>query len=405
MLVLYAAVMPVVLLFCGLSLDVGILELTKLRMQTAADAGALAAQLEAERGTGNWQTMAMEDASINGFTNGVDNVTITVSQQPNFGDYEGRYDALQVTITQRLSTVFMWTLNGGMVTVSAASVVLMTPCGYFYGGGTGGATSYGVDVYTGSLLGNTCPLYASNGIEIESAGQMAMNAEDITGSSGQSSLPGFAFPTPVFNTVSIPDPLAWETEPSFSGTCNRTGYSLSHTTITLSPGNYCKGLNLSNSNVTLSPGLYVITGGATWTSSTVSGTGVTLFFTNGGGATSYGQFIVQNASSVSLSAPTDSTNGGVPGVLVFADRNWVRTGNQDFQLSQSYYYGDGIWYIRGAGMYVNACGTVTAPNYFGIVADNLYTTATIIHLLNNYSNLQAGNPFLQAGLPIGGLVQ
>jgi len=411
MLVLYAAVMPVVLLFCGIALDVGILELTKLRMQTAADAGALAAQLEAERGTGNWQTMAMEDASINGFTNGQNNVTITVSQFPAYGDYQGRYDALQVTITQNLSTVFMWTLNGGTVSVSASSVALLTPCAYFYGGGSGALTAYGVNVYTGSLLGNTCPLYASYGIDIEAPGQLATEAQDISGPASQSVLDGVvSFPSPMFNTVAIPDPLAWETQPTLSGACTYTGLTVSNTTRTLSPGNYCKGLNLTNSTVTLSPGLYVITGGATWSNSTVTGTGVTLFFTNGGGTTSYGQFVVKYGS-MTLSAPTDSTNGGIPGVLVFADRNWVHTGAQDFQLYQlTNYYGDGIWYIKGAGMSIAGCKTgcgtvVTAPDYFGIVADNLYVTATIVHLLNNYSSLPAGNPFLPSGLPIGGLVQ
>jgi hypothetical protein len=148
----------------------------------------------------------------------------------------------------------------------------------------------------------------------------------------------------------------------------------------------------------LNPGLYVITGGATWKNSTVSGSGVTLFFTQGAGG-SYSKFIIQNASTVTLSAPSDTSGGGIPGILVFADRNWIPTNAQDFALENSSIQGDGIWYLPGAGMYVSTCGNFTATHYLGIVADNIYSDGTIINVMNNYSSLAGGNPFrLQGGL-------
>jgi len=73
----FAAVLPVLILFCGLALDVGMIELKTLQMQSAADAAAIGAELEYVRNTGNWATMGQQDASINGFTDGSQNTTVT----------------------------------------------------------------------------------------------------------------------------------------------------------------------------------------------------------------------------------------------------------------------------------------------------------------------------------------
>jgi hypothetical protein len=151
-------------------------------------------------------------------------------------------------------------------------------------------------------------------------------------------------------------------------------------------------MTLTNSTVTLNPGLYVITGGATWSGSTVSGSGVTLFFTTGGGA-SYGQFKIKSNSTVTLSAPVDTSHGGTPAVLVFADRSWTTTGAQDFQLSSSNVQGDGIWYLKSAGLYISSCGNFQGTNYLGIVANNIFTAGTNVNPSNNYSNVTTGNPF------------
>jgi hypothetical protein len=186
------------------------------------------------------------------------------------------------------------------------------------------------------------------------------------------------------------DPLAATTSPAFVG-CNHTSYSVTSGTVTLSPGTYCKGLNLSNANVTLSPGLYIITGGATWNTVSVTGNGVTLFFTQGGGG-SYGQFKIQY-SNVTLSASNDGSNGTTSAIVVFADRNWVATGAQDFLINNSTVQGDGIWYMPGAGLNIWSCGNFTGPHYSAIVADNAYFGGTIITPANNYSYVTTGNPF------------
>jgi len=390
--------MPVMILFCGLTVDIGMLELRQLQLQNAADAAALGGQIESERGTNNWVAQGQSDASANGFTNGVNGVTVTLVQQPSTGAYAGHYDAIQATVSQTVQTVFMGTLNGGHVTLQAQSVALITPCVYLTG--TGSLQRYSLDVANGYFNGDSCPIYINTGMNVESYGQMAVNATNVAGSSGSSSNPGFLYPSPVYNAAKITDPLAAITSPSFSGTCNHTSYNLSSGSATLSPGNYCKGITLSSSTVTMNPGLYIITGGVTWSGATVSGTGVTLFFTQGGGA-SYGQIVIQSGSNVTISAPNDTSSGAIPGVLIFTDRNWTHTNQNDIYFGNSTIRGDGIWYLPGAGLWMQSCGTFGGPHYMGIVADHLTTGGTIVNPTNNYSYVVSGNPFV----PIGGLVQ
>ena len=179
---------------------------------------------------------------------------------------------------------------------------------------------------------------------------------------------------------------------------------MSNTTATLLPSSYCNGLTFSNSTVSLSSGTYFITGTATWTNSTVTGTGVTLFFTHDEN-NNYQGLQVSN-STVTLSAPTDVSNP-TQGIVVFTDRAWVPYNPpQDFSLYHSDVTTDGIWYLTGTGLSVASClpataatgnCTLTGNNYFGVIADNISTNGTIFAPRNNYSNLSTGNPFRLLG--------
>jgi hypothetical protein len=266
---------------------------------------------------------------------------------------------------------------------------LITPCVYLTG--TGQLQNYTLINYTGSIDADSCPINVNTSMYIEQHGHVAVEAINVAGPSGSSNQTGYVWPTPMFNIPTVSDPLSTVSSPSFSGSCDHTSYSITSGNPTLSPGNYCKGLNISNASVTLNPGLYVITGGGTWNQSTITGSGVTLYFTSGGGA-GYGQFIVQNAT-LNLSAADDSSNSATPAISIFADRSWTPTGSQDFQFISSSVAGDGIWYLPKAGIELWSCGTVTGTHYMGLVADNLFTAGSIYTPTNNYSSVTTGNPF------------
>jgi len=409
-------------LFCGLTIDIGILEKAHEQMQSAADAAALGAQVSHDQEDTSWLTNGSDDAATNGFTNGVNGVTVSVQEAPTSGSYAGFYDAVQVTITDTLHTNFMGWINGGTMTPTATAVAIETPCVYVTGAHSPTAT-HPLSLTTGSSLGYTngstmgCPVYVSGSVNVDGTSKLWMNATNVVGSSGSSVLSGTIFHQPRFGATAQSDPLVYTAACStLSSSCvNGTAYGItpptfssctytSHTwtsgsTFTLSPGTYCNSWNFTNSTVTLNPGLYIITGGGTWTNSHVSGNGVTLYFTHGGGS-SYGQFKV-SGTVMTLSAPTAASGGSIPTILIMNDPNWTQTALQDFQfLSSSSNTGDGIIYTVGTGVEFSS-SPFTATHYLCFDVDNLQLIGTAIKPLSNFTTVATGEPFT----PMGSLVQ
>jgi hypothetical protein len=399
LLALFAFSMPVILLFCGLVLDIGTMQLRKEQVQSAADAAALGAEMEGERGTGNWVAAGKGDAAINGFADGVNGATVTVQAAASAGPYAGNPSAIQVTITQQVQTSFMGILNGGTTTLSAQAVALLPPCSFYTG-----ASAYGLLQapfwMQSTTFSSNCPQDINKGMSVDALSTVTAFAEDVAGSAGLYPLAGLLSVLPHFNAPPVSDPLASVTSPSYSGVCSYVAYTAAVVTATLNPGTYCGGITLVGSTVTMNPGLYVVTGGMHWTGATVQGTGVTLFMTHGG-IFGYGQVVIGGNSNVKISAPVDASAGGVPTIAMFGDRNWTATSAWDFQCIGSTIRGDGIWYMTGTGLSSAGC-SISGPNYFGVVTDSLegslFSTVTIS---GNYSNVPGGSPFRS----LGGMVQ
>ncbi len=393
-------------LICGLSLDLGVFENDRLKMQAAADAAVLGAQVSHDQEDSNWVTNGQADAATNGYTNGANGVTVTVAEQPSSGAYAGFYDAIQATVTMPVAPMFMSVVRTGKVTVSSTSVALETPCVYLTGAHSPAWTSYPLTLQTASSVGRWggssmgCPVYVNKGISADSNSSLWENSFVSSGTAAQSSVLGGVFHAPRYGAATVTDPLSYLTQPVFSAcTSGDTSVNLVNATKTLSPGTYCKGLNFTGSTITLNPGLYIICGGGSWTNSTVTGSGVTLFFTQSGDG-NYGQFVATR-SLIELSAPTSSSGGGTPGMLFWGDRNWVATSAQDFQFLYGYgNVGDGIFYTTGTGIEFNA-NTYSGPDYLAFVTDNMLIISTAIQPMSNFTSLSGGNPFR----PLGGMVQ
>jgi Putative Flp pilus-assembly TadE/G-like len=415
---LFAVAMVMCVLFCGLTLDIGRMELLKIRMQNASDAAAIGAELESERGVPSssaaWDfaSQGMQDAALNGFTDGVNGATVAVVQNPTSGPYAGRYDAIQATITQTFTAIFMGTLNGGSWTMTTQSVALVPACAYFLGAASASYTSTFQNASAG--LNATCPVYTNYNYIVDGFSKGFGFGWDVSGAAGNSSPLGWVSeqsetgshpaPAATYGVPVMTDPLATTvTQPVFSS-CNFTSKSITTGSVTLSPGTYCGtantvGLTVSNATVTLNPGLYIFTGGASCNGSTITGTGVTLFFTKGNGA-GYGQFRTGDSSScsLSLSAPLHTSQGGITAILFFADRNWVATSGADFSLNTyGSFSGDGIWYLPYTGVYI-WLNTWNVPNYGSFIARNIYFFGTGINSNGNYSWLSGGSPFRKTGV-------
>ena len=412
MLINYILFLMTFLLFGGLTLDAGMLELRRLRIQQAADAAAQEAMYECIHNNSSWSTAGKALAALNGFTDGSNGVTVSIVNPPTSGTYSGNTLVFQATVTQNVSTLFMGMLNHGVATIAATAFAEELPTCMWIMNNSGTSPNGSLQMQSASLDAN-CGVYINTSA---SSNQKNLNIDfwarlTVTGSrirvvgpyTDNISSTACCFggmiginPQPRYGATPKNDPLAYVTAPTLSSSCISNP---SHTsgTHTISAGSYCNGITFTNSTVTMNPGLYVIAGGMSINTSTVTGTGVTLYFTKTSGASSYSPITVTGpCCSVTtyglyLKAPTTSVNGGIPGVVMFADRNWVDHGSQGFQFNYATIQTDGYWYLPNTGLYMWATN-LTYYKYNGLVIDNYYQFGTTNYLNSDFSDLGGVSP-------------
>ncbi len=403
MLIQFALTLTVLLGFCGLALDVGMMELTQLKLQNAADAAALGAILPLGKGLAKatWQAAGKADSANNGFTDGQSNATVTVDT-PATGVYANNPLAVQATITQQVTPIFF----AGSRTLSATSTAMAAVNGCMYLLSQVFTSAPSLDA-TNQTVSNTCASYFGIGYVLTNA----TNGQFFVASDNTKSV-GSVTPAPIFPVPQQPDPLSY-LPAVVAGACTpaNTPVTLNpNTNTSLSPGTYCGTLTIgavnssSNAIVTFSPGLYIIVGSlvvdhATLRLSNTAG-GLTFYLTQNGtypaGANS-----IQN-STVNLSAPATGGAAGLEGILFYADRG-LPSNQQEltFKYNDSSSTYDGIFYLPRQGLQI-VSQTFAGNQYTGIVADYLAMHNTGLAMTANYSMLADGNPFHPAG---GGLVQ
>lgn len=396
MLVYFAVLLTVLLGFCGLAIDVGRVELRELQLQGAADDAAVSSAAQLQQGDSNWQQAASAEATAYLAANGIPVATVdTPVQGPASGAYAGDQSVVQVTLHQTMPTVFLGLIEHGSssVALSASAMARLPPCAYFTAKPpvNVGSSNQRVGVYlAGTAMSAACPVWTSTGWVVDGSSSVnggPAGSAGASGAAGGSQIQGQVSPAMSYLTPQQSDPLAYVQAPAFAQ-CDHKNMSYTGT-ATLSPGTWCGGLNASGATLTLQPGLYVITGGAVWSNSTISGTGVTLYFTQGGGS-GFGTFSLISQSTMKLSAPLDATNGGIPGVVLFGDRAWSGS-SADFLFDSSSVSGDGIFYTTGTGIVDRQCN-MSGPNYFSMVTANLYSLGATIGFSGNYNSLAGGSP-------------
>src|SRR6478672_8936816 len=101
-----ALVITGMLAFTGLAFDVGYLQWSRLGVQAAADAAAVGALRELEVGHSETIVAAgLNDAALNGFSNGVKRTTVTINNPPRLGNYQGDTHAVEAIITRTVPTL------------------------------------------------------------------------------------------------------------------------------------------------------------------------------------------------------------------------------------------------------------------------------------------------------------
>lgn len=385
------------LAFLGLAVDVGYIELVKVRMQTAADAAALGGVQDLRmNGSANISTAAKADSALNGFTDGVGSVTVTVNHPPLSGSYTTDPTAIEVIVSKSVATFFMQALGVSTATVRARSVARQgsgTSCLYTLDPSMSGAFSASGGASVNSHCGievasnNARALTASGGASITATSVDIAGSYQVSGGASVS-------PAPVTGISPPSDPLSYLSPPSIAGcTYGTNQYNVSGgATRTLNPGVYCRGISISGgSHVTFNAGMYVLNGGGLSISggSSVSGTGVTFFNTASG--YSYGAISFSGGTSVNLTAPT---TGSFAGILFYQDRS-VGSGPPSTFSGGTSTVLTGTLYFPTTNL--NYSGGSVGTAYTIIVANSIsFSGGTTLN--NDYSSLPGGSPVKGSGI-------
>ena len=384
MLIYSIGLITLLLCFCGLALDLGSFELTRIRMQDAADAAALGAVVASQSG-GSMAIAGSQDAAQNGFTSGAGNVTVTITNPPSSGTYAGNTEAAQATIVKKVAGIFIPT----KFTLTAQATALGTPpaCVYLLSQYSSQPSLTGIN----QTISATCPFYLGRSYSFNGGSGSSGSQFYVAASSSAST--GTVTPGPMFGAPVQADPLANVAAPALGG-CDAVNQSIT-TPQTLYPGTYCGTTTINTTGaITLEPGTYVILGSLTILNGNISGAGITIYLSQGDGYTAAASTI--SNLNATLSAPT---TGPLQGLLIFADRTLppgaatltMKSFNPNTTM-------DGIIYLPGQELTGSA--TFQGKNYFGVVADLIVINNSNFKPSNDYSSLAGGNP-LKSGATAG----
>lgn len=381
--------------FAGLATDVGYLEFVKRGMQTAADSAAIAGAQEILRNdAAQVQPAALYDATLNGYTNGTNNIAITVNNPPTSGYYSGDSNAVEVIINQPNQMItFMRVLGVNPATVAARAVAHL-------GAGNGclvaldsdnrgGVTFDGnanVNLNNCTVVDNStnCDAMVANGnTYVQASGfDVSGNCPGYTGSVGSN-----YSTTPTTGLLPTPDPLAGLASPT-PGTCQT--FNSANTTVY--PGTYCGGISITGGNYTFMPGEYIMRGGGlSITGGTVTGTGVSFYLTgalSGPPATVYGPVTIAGNATVQFSAPSSGTYASI---LFFQDRSLNMENMPKFNSTISGCSGsnfNGVMYFPTSNVSYTGCSSASTMNT-AIIAWSLKIAGTP-NISGNFSAMPGG---------------
>ena len=394
--VVLAVMMTAVLCgLAGLAVDEGVFQNDRRQMQAAADSAAIAGDQEILAGNSDSITSAaFTDAQKNGFTNGSNNVTVTVNNPPLSGSYSGDSNAVEVIVSAPRPTYFLNAIGISTVNVSTRAVAHLGNAPYCI------MTLDPDDQNSLSLFGvallQTCGIVNNSSSDhafgIFGVALWHASSIGIVGNYDFDLLP-FVSPKPVTGIAPVRDPLA-RLQPPAVGGCDHINYSLGLISIaTMNPGTYCGGITLTGAAVlNLNPGTYVIRGGGLniLGASLITGTGVTFYIT-GDSTYPYQGVNIAAANVHSLTAPT---SGPLDGILFFQDRDIstaTATANPNTIVGAALARYEGTFYFPTTVL--NYTINASVAKYTAMVADKIKINLVAAGVVNNdYSSLADGSP-------------
>jgi Flp pilus assembly protein TadG len=219
--VVYLVVSSFVVLlgFAGLATDIGLLWNTRLKMQSAADAAALAGADALLAGDTDYSDAATSAATQNGFPNGSgttnnsNTVTVTASNPPAGGAHTSDSSAVQVVVSQTQPTFFLRAVGVSSMAESVTSTATaLSGSGCIY---TLDKTASQAFLVNSGSFTSSCGIMddsnSSTAFNVNGGGTVSTNAIGVVGGVSDT---GSVTPTPVTGIAPFSDPLASLAVPS-----------------------------------------------------------------------------------------------------------------------------------------------------------------------------------------------
>jgi hypothetical protein len=383
-LILTAVALVALIGFAGLAIDMGVMRHDKRLQQTAADAAAIAGA--SNLGFGGVTSGAQDAASRVGYTdNGgglvsncagaaVGTICVEVNNPPKTGPHASDsspncppapscYVEALVAVVQ--PTYFMKVLSINSETITARAVASnLGGNGCLYTLGTPSSSIQGVNIVAdGTLNASSCGIVDNGNYIAEEDSTVSADTFGVSGSLTDESgsvtctKPG---PCPTYGIPAASDPLSQLTPPCTSCSGGTTvnvrgagipacgpGCTFNNGTYTISPGTYCSiSINGgAGDQVVFSPGVFSIVGSSAGCptaslnitgDNTISGSGVTFYFTNSS------TLNMTRTPTINLTAPDSS--GTYPGILMFQDPNDTATAGPTLGGKSGSKYGGALYF-------------------------------------------------------------
>ena len=386
-LAIFTISLTAVILVAALAFDGGMMMLERRDQQNAADAAAIAAARYVKTSSSEATSAAVNVASANGFTDGVNSQAVTISIPPTRGPHQGQYDYVEVSIASTRPSLFAGIMGVASWPVAARAVATdldaaggsfsilaldRTSCDAMLVSGNGDVTAYG-NIQVNSSCNNGALRRQGNGdITVDVDGGACNVVGDIKDGGGQGiidcvqnegapyvedpllKLPAPSVPQPPLTPVRITGSKAIPSRcpgGSSAGTISAPAVCQFTSTYAgevwrLYPGLYPGGLKLQGGTFYLEPGIYYFGGGGL----DITGNGTDTFSVEAGGTTGpAGGVMLYNTSLPNAAAGPISLNGSsakinlypydndssvYDGILIFQDR-LINLGGDDATINGS----------------------------------------------------------------------
>ena len=384
--------MIAILGFLALGIEITYLLLKQREMQSAADSAAMAGATAMSFGfPTDFRMEAKAVASASGFTDGVDETTVTVNSPPLSGPNAGNASAVEVIVRQPQQLSLIRLYRSGLFNVGARAAAVVQPA-YMYCI-LSLESSAPRAVY---LNNNVVAANSSCGVAVNSSSSSALalwNNAVIDGPvrvHGDWSLNNNAQlnGTPTLNRAPIiPDPYADVSLQPIPACTSQSGVVSGSVAVTLNPGRFCNGFNISNgATVNLRPGAYYIDKQfVALNTATINGMGGVTLVITGNYAINWG-----NMMRLNIIAPS---TGPYAGIAMFGNRAAPNSIEQVFS-NNTYLNVQGVLYFPNQALRFDNNG-ITGPSQCAQIV------ARVIQIFNNVA---LNNNCVGTGVrPIGSL--